>query len=149
MSQKDLIPFTKNDPRINRNGRPKTFDKLRNLALSIAERELVVFDREEVMKRVESIIGEIEKGHNEAAINSLRLVMDNARKKVSTVEAILLKMAMGKQESGWRNFLEICYGKVPDEVNITDDTAIRILVEYVNRKQTNGEFGATVPDRQS
>ena len=30
------VPFTKGDPRINRNGRPRTFDALRDIALDIA-----------------------------------------------------------------------------------------------------------------
>ena len=36
MSQKDLIPFVKGDPRINRKGRPRSFDALRKLAVQIA-----------------------------------------------------------------------------------------------------------------
>ena len=34
--QDNLIPFVKGDKRINRKGRPKTFDKLRALAVEIA-----------------------------------------------------------------------------------------------------------------
>lgn len=147
MSIQDLKPFTKNDPRINRNGRPKTFDKLRNLALEIAERELVVFDREEVMKQVAVIISMIEKGKSDSAISELQLIMDKARKRISTVEGILLKWAMGKNETAQRQFLEICYGKVPDEVNIKDDVAIKLLVEYVNRKKGVGEIGTELSDK--
>ena len=34
--QENLIPFKKGDKRINRKGRPKSFDKLRKLAIQIA-----------------------------------------------------------------------------------------------------------------
>lgn len=36
-NKKNLKPFTKGDPRINRNGRPKAFDFIRALAQQIAE----------------------------------------------------------------------------------------------------------------
>ena len=37
--QENLIPFKKGDKRINRKGRPKSFDKLRKLAIQIAAEE--------------------------------------------------------------------------------------------------------------
>jgi len=36
MTTKDLIPFVKGDKRINRKGRPRSFDALRKLAIKIA-----------------------------------------------------------------------------------------------------------------
>ena len=38
-NSKNLKPFAKNDKRINRKGRPKTFDALRSLAQQIAHKE--------------------------------------------------------------------------------------------------------------
>lgn len=38
------IPFTKGDPRINRNGRPRTFDAVREIAQSICHEELELKD---------------------------------------------------------------------------------------------------------
>lgn len=51
MTTKDLIPFTKGDARINRKGRPRSFDKLRKLAQSIA-----LEDANETMTVIEVIM---------------------------------------------------------------------------------------------
>ena len=138
----NLKNFTSNDPRINRNGRPKSFDKLRKLALEIAEREVIVFDRKDVMERITGAIKLIEENKTPQAISELQIIMDRARKRVSVVEAILLKMAMGNKDTAYHKFLEICYGKVPDDVNISGDGAIKLLVEYVNQRKSQ-EIGTS------
>lgn len=42
--------FTKGDPRINRNGRPKNFDELRSLAQEIAHEEITLPDGRKLTK---------------------------------------------------------------------------------------------------
>jgi len=78
-------PFKKGDPRINRKGRPKSFDALRALAQQIAhEPTNVVMD-----------------GH-----------------KVTVAEAILRQWAQSKNPQLARAFIEIAFGKVPDELKV-------------------------------
>src|SRR3972149_7108781 len=79
---KQLKPFVKGDPRINRKGRPKTFDALRALAQQIAhEPTLITIDSH----------------------------------KVTVAEAILRQWAQSKNPQLQRAFIEIAFGKVPDE----------------------------------
>jgi hypothetical protein len=73
--------FVKGDKRINRNGRPKSFDKLRHLAQQIS--------------------------HEPIADGST----------MTAIEAILRQMAHDNPA----RFVEIAFGKVPDEVKHTGD----------------------------
>ena len=80
--------FVKGDPRINRKGRPKSFDGLRALAQEIAH---------EVAKS----------GGSDAIIDG---------HKVTVAEAILRSWAMSKNPQLQRAFIEIAFGKTPDAV---------------------------------
>ena len=84
-------PFKKGDPRINRNGRPKSFNGLRELARTIADEKA-------------------KSGNN-------TLVIDGHS--ITVVEAILRSWAMGKDKRKQQAFIEIAYGKVPQAVDIT------------------------------
>lgn len=83
-------PFSKGDPRINRKGRPKSFDALRALALQIAH--------EAKLKDGEPITIE---GHV-----------------VTVVEDILRSWATSRNPLLQKSFIEVAFGKVPDEVKL-------------------------------
>ena len=91
--------FKKGDPRINRKGRPKNFDKLRELSLQIA---------------------------HEVATSGKTCVVING-KKVTITEAILRQWATSKNHQLQRAFIEIAYGKVPDTKEHTGEVNIRII----------------------
>ncbi len=91
--------FKKGDPRINRKGRPKNFDKLRELSLQIA---------------------------HEVAISGKKIVVIND-KKVTITEAILRQWATSKNHQLQRAFIEIAYGKVPDIKEHSGEVNIRII----------------------
>lgn len=83
--------FVKGDPRINRKGRPKSFDALRALAQEI--------------------------GHEVATSNGQPLVIDGHI--VTVTEALLRKMASSKDWRERLAFLECAFGKPKAETEIT------------------------------
>ena len=99
-------PFVKGDPRINRKGRPKSFDAVRELAQSISH---------EVAKSGEQPV--VTEGHV-----------------VTVAEAILRQWASSKNPQLQKAFIELAFGKVPDKTEVTgkDGEAQKVIVEYVN-----------------
>jgi len=84
-------PFRKNDPRINRKGRPRSFDALRALGQQIA--------------------------HEEATSGGKPVVIEGHI--CSVTEVILRQWAQSKNPVLQQKFIEITYGKVPDKIELT------------------------------
>ena len=104
-SSKRKGQFVKNDPRINRLGRPRSFDALRELAQQIANETAAGADGKPL----------VISGH------------------VATIaEMILRSWARSSNPQLVRGFIEVAYGKVPDELRLDlsrlDDSE---LVKYV------------------
>jgi len=88
----NLKPFTKADPRINRKGRPKSFDAFRELALQIAHEPATQKD-------------------------GLPFILDGHV--VTKTEMILRQWAASKDPRLQQAFIRIAYGKVPDQIDVT------------------------------
>jgi hypothetical protein len=105
-NDQNLKPFTKGDPRINRRGRPKSFDELRTLCQSIA--------------------------HETAKSGGKPVEIDGHLATVT--EVILRQWAQSKDPRLQQAFIAYAFGKVPDDVNVRgkDGEKLKIVLEYVN-----------------
>lgn len=110
-------PFVKGDPRINRKGRPKTFDAFRALAQQIAH-EVVPAENRPGTVRVMDEHGEI------------------AEHIVTVAEAILRRWAVSDDPQLQRAFIEIAYGKVPQNVDVTSGGQV-LRLEIVRRERNS------------
>lgn len=100
-NEQNLKPFKKGDPRINRNGRPKTFDAARELAQAIA--------------------------HEVAQANGADVVIE--KHKVTVIEAILRKWASSKDPRLQMAFVEYAYGKPPTKTELTGAEGGKIRID--------------------
>jgi hypothetical protein len=82
--------FKKGDPRINRKGRPRSFDAVRQLAQIISHKKAVDKEGNPIV-----VDGEL----------------------VTVVQAILLSWSNDRDKQ--KDFMEWAYGKVPNEVDVT------------------------------
>ena len=103
---KQLKPFVKGDPRINRKGRPKSFDALRSLAQEIAH---------EAAKQSK------EQGGQPVVIDG---------HVVTITEAIMRSWAMSKDPRLQQKFIEVAYGQVPSVTRLegADGGAIQVTI---------------------
>ena len=93
-SNANLKPFVKGDPRINRKGKPKDFTKLRELAVSLA---------------------------NEAAIDAATKGPLLVKGHAATEIEMLMRQMMHDNPA---RFVEIAFGKVPDEVKLSGEVKV-------------------------
>lgn len=109
MTTKDLIPFKKGDPRINRKGRPKSFDELRTLAQSLAH--------EPAMKDGKPIV-----------ING---------KVVTISEAIMRSWAQSKDPRLVQAFVAYAYGKPPDGLDVNLKGNVDLTIKWSDEIEGN------------
>ena len=94
--------FVKGDPRINRKGRPKSFDQLRSLAQEIA--------------------------HEAAKQGNQPVVIDGHV--VTVTEAIMRQWAMSKDPRLQQKFIEVAYGQVPSVTRLEGQDGGPVVVVW-------------------
>ena len=110
--------FVKGDPRINRKGRPKSFDQLRSLAQEIAH---------EAAKQSK------EQGGGP-------LVLDGHV--VTVTEAIMRSWAVSKDPRLQQKFIEVAYGQVPSVTRLEGQDGGPMIIKVVYENEDNADPGA-------
>jgi hypothetical protein len=101
-------PFAKGDPRINRRGRPKSFDALRELAKEIAH--------------------EVAQGRDKDGRPTGPMIIDGH--KVTVAEAVLRSWFTSKNPQLQKAAIEIAFGKVPDTLDVNSNSKVLVRVVY-------------------
>lgn len=107
--------FSKGDPRINRKGRPKSFDALRSLAQEIAH---------EAAKRGDGQPVVID-GHT-----------------VTVTEAIMRSWAVSKDPRLQQKFIEVAYGQVPSVTRLEGQDGGPMVIKVIYENEDNADPGA-------
>lgn len=106
------------DPRINRKGRPKSFDALRSLAQEIAH---------EAAKKSK------EQGGGPVVIDG---------HVVTVTEAIMRQWAMSKDPRLQQKFIEVAYGQVPSVTRLEGQDGGPMVIKVVYENEDNADPGA-------
>ena len=115
MNEKNLKPFVKGDPRINRKGRPANFDAWRALLVTIADEAAVQRSKDGAIKKLVLIqIPLMQKGQPVFDELGEPVFIDHY-----ATNAEMMARQMMSEPKHRREFIEGAFGKVPDQVDIT------------------------------
>lgn len=113
----NLKPFKKGDPRINRNGRPRSFDALRKLAQQIA---------------AEIVPG---KSGQPATIKTLNLNGTEGEHVLTVAEGILRSWATSGKPELQKAFIEVAFGKTPVIAEITGKDGGAVIIKWQEQEK--------------
>lgn len=129
------MPFVKGDPRINRKGRPKSFDKWRDLLIDISNEPAVQRDKQNNVKRL--VLIQI------PAMVDGKPVFDETGAPVMinhyATNAEMIARQWLSDPKNQEKFIQGAFGKVPDAVDIVSDNKTEIIVTYAKPDSNSTE----------